>query len=177
MTGTESWVVRQATVATPIGTMVAISDGRRLLLLEFEDAGDRVGHALRRRFARARIAAGDPLRIARSLARYFDGDVGVIDGIPVDGGGTPFQQRVWSALRRIRCGTTTTYGALAAAMGKPTAPRAVGHANGANPVSIIVPCHRLVGAAGQLVNYGGGLERKRWLLAHERAHATSLTPA
>jgi methylated-DNA-[protein]-cysteine S-methyltransferase len=81
--------------------------------------------------------------------------------------GTPFQRSVWSALRRIPAGTTTSYGALAEHIERPTAVRAVGHANGANPISVVVPCHRVIGADGSLTGYGGGLDRKRWLLAHE----------
>uniref|UniRef100_UPI00313846C6 methylated-DNA--[protein]-cysteine S-methyltransferase n=1 Tax=Ferrovibrio terrae TaxID=2594003 RepID=UPI00313846C6 len=82
---------------------------------------------------------------------------------------TSFQRKVWAALRKIPAGKTMTYGALAAQLGSPAAMRAVGAANGANPISVVVPCHRLVGANGTLIKYGGGLERKRWLLAHEGA--------
>jgi methylated-DNA-[protein]-cysteine S-methyltransferase len=83
-------------------------------------------------------------------------------------GGTAFQRRVWQALRRVPCGAPTPYGALARDLGHPTAVRAVGHANGDNPVSVVVPCHRVIGTNGSLTGYGGGIERKRWLLAHER---------
>jgi methylated-DNA-[protein]-cysteine S-methyltransferase len=81
--------------------------------------------------------------------------------------GTPFQHKVWTALPKIPAGTTMSYGALAARLDVPKAMRAVGHANGSNPISVVVPCHRLIGANGSLVKYGGGLERKRWLLEHE----------
>jgi methylated-DNA-[protein]-cysteine S-methyltransferase len=91
-----------------------------------------------------------------------------IDGLAVAARGTDFQRSVWRALRRIPCGETTSYGALAQRIGRPTAVRAVGHANGANPVSIVVPCHRVIGSDGSLTGYGGGIERKRWLLAHEQ---------
>jgi len=102
-----------------------------------------------------------------SLDAYFAGDLTAIDDVPVATNGTPFQRTVWAALRRIPAGTTTSYGALAASIGYPSAMRAVGLANGANPVAIIVPCHRVIGADHSLTGYGGGLPRKRWLLEHE----------
>src|SRR5262249_46967818 len=107
-------------------------------------------------------------KVVRDLLRaYFAGDIGAIDKIDVATGGTPFQQKVWRGLRRITPGKTLTYGALAKRIGTGTAIRAGGAANGANPVSVVVPCHRLIGADGRLIRYGGGLERKRWLLQHE----------
>ena len=99
----------------------------------------------------------------------------VFGDIPWAAAGTPFQQQVWAALTGIEPGTTTTYGALAASIGRPRAVRAVGAANGRNPIAIVVPCHRLVGADGTLTGYGGGLERKRWLLAHEGVDLPELT--
>jgi len=105
--------------------------------------------------------------VREQLAAYFAGELRVFD-VPVAVRGTPFQQRVWAALRQIPYGATTTYGELAAALGTPNAPRAVGLANGRNPVSIVVPCHRVVGASGALTGYGGGVERKRALLDLER---------
>jgi methylated-DNA-[protein]-cysteine S-methyltransferase len=93
----------------------------------------------------------------------------VIDTLPVETGGTPFQREVWHALREIPCGTTTSYGKLAELIGRPAAMRAVGLANGANPVAVVVPCHRVIGANGSLTGYGGGIERKRWLLDHEKS--------
>jgi methylated-DNA-[protein]-cysteine S-methyltransferase len=98
---------------------------------------------------------------------YFSGDHHAIDSIPVNAGGTPFQQQVWHALRAIPSGTTMTYGALALQLGRPTASRAVGAANGANPIGIVVPCHRVIGANTSLTGYARGLERKTWLLRHE----------
>jgi methylated-DNA-[protein]-cysteine S-methyltransferase len=106
-------------------------------------------------------------RVIECLRRYFDGTIGAIDDIAVNPAGTPFQLRVWTALREVRAGTTTSYGALARRIGTPNAVRAVGAANGANPIPIVIPCHRVIGADGRLVGYGGGLDRKRWLLAHE----------
>ncbi|MFI0895945.1 methylated-DNA--[protein]-cysteine S-methyltransferase [Streptomyces sp. NPDC020983] len=105
-------------------------------------------------------------RTAEQLAGYFAGDVRDFD-IDLSTSGTPFQQRVWAALRDIPYGETVSYGELAAVLGQPTASRAVGLANGRNPVSIIVPCHRVVGANGSMTGYGGGIERKRWLLSFE----------
>jgi methylated-DNA-[protein]-cysteine S-methyltransferase len=104
----------------------------------------------------------------RALARYFKGDLGAIEKLEVANGGTAFQRKVWKALRAIPAGRTTSYGALAKALGLPQAARAVGLANGANPIAIVVPCHRVIGADGSLTGYGGGMRRKEWLLAHER---------
>jgi len=103
-----------------------------------------------------------------AINRYFAGELGAIDDLPVKTGGTPFQRQVWRALRRIRCGTTVSYAQLAERIGRPTAVRAVGLANGANPVGVVVPCHRVIGSDGSLTGYGGGIERKRWLLEHEQ---------
>jgi methylated-DNA-[protein]-cysteine S-methyltransferase len=102
---------------------------------------------------------------------YFAGDLSAIERLAVVTGGTDFQREVWAALRRIPAGRTLSYGALATQLGRPKAVRAVGLANGANPIGIVVPCHRVIGADGSLTGYGGGLERKRWLLAHEGAEA------
>lgn len=101
------------------------------------------------------------------LRRYFAGDLAVLDTIPVELNGTPFQKRVWQALRRIPSGSTISYADLARRIGSPSAIRAVGTANGANPVAVIVPCHRVIGSDGRLTGYGGGLDRKQWLLSHE----------
>jgi methylated-DNA-[protein]-cysteine S-methyltransferase len=112
-------------------------------------------------------AAPAPRVIARRLEAFFDGDLAALDAIETESGGTSFQRAVWSALRRIPPGTTVSYGQLAARIGRPHASRAVGAANGSNPIAIIVPCHRVIGSDGHLTGYGGGIERKRWLLAHE----------
>lgn len=109
--------------------------------------------------------AGDD--VVRQLGEYFEGSRSEFD-VPLAPTGTEFQRRVWDALRTIPAGQTRSYGELAAQIGMPGAARAVGSATGRNPISIIVPCHRLVGASGQLVGYAGGVDRKRWLLAHER---------
>ena len=153
---------------SPLGRLyVGVRDGR-LCLLELADAA-----RFRRRLARSR----EPIEPARSpaaqrilaaLRAYFAGGLDALDAVHVDPlGGTPFQRRVWRALRAIPPGTTVSYGTLARRIRSPKAVRAVGAANGANPVPIVLPCHRVVGADGSLTGYGGGLARKRWLLRHE----------
>jgi len=116
---------------------------------------------------------GEPARIADAIARYFEGDIHAIDDVPVRAAGSGFQHRVWDALRTIPAGETASYAQIAAEVGAPDASRAVGRANGTNPVPIVVPCHRVIRADGSLGGYGGGLDRKRWLLAHERAHTSA----
>ena len=108
-----------------------------------------------------------PNEMRSALSGYFKGDLDRLAAIQWRVAGTPFQHKVWTALPRIPAGKTMSYGALAAKLGMPQAKRAVGHANGSNPISVVVPCHRLIGANGSLIKYGGGLERKRWLLKHE----------
>ncbi|MGH6933267.1 MAG: methylated-DNA--[protein]-cysteine S-methyltransferase [Dongiaceae bacterium] len=159
-----------AAMPSPIGTIEYFFDSKALLALEFEDDGNRTRAWLARRFGDIEIKPmTDKLGIGRRLARYFAGDHRALDEIPTRGDGTPFQEEIWSALRRIPTGQTTTYGALAAAIGRPGAQRAVGAANGANPIAIVVPCHRVIGHGGKLTGYGGGLDRKEWLLRHEGA--------
>jgi methylated-DNA-[protein]-cysteine S-methyltransferase len=109
-----------------------------------------------------------PSQATRALRAYFDGDYDAVDSLPTETNGTAFQRTVWNALRQIPFGQTTSYGALAAKIGHPKAVRAVGLANGSNPIAIVVPCHRVIGANASLTGYGGGLPRKRWLLAYER---------
>jgi methylated-DNA-[protein]-cysteine S-methyltransferase len=162
-------------VASPLGSVVLVWDGdARLRALDFAGCEARMLRLLElhHRASRLRLTEGPaPRGLVAGIAAFFGGDVGAITAIPIAPGGTPFQRAVWAALREIPIGTTTTYGQLAAAIGRPTASRAVGAANGANPIAIVVPCHRVIGADGSLTGYGGGLERKRWLLAHERRHA------
>jgi len=164
-------------MSSPIGTLLLVSDGEALCLLEFEDHEDRLHRALRRldpacALAPARSGNG----AIRHIAAYFDGNLNALDDIPVRPRGTEFQRRVWQALRRIPPGTTTTYGRLAVAISAPRSSRAVGLANGANPLAIVIPCHRVIGADASLTGYGGGLHRKAWLLRHEAANASSSTP-
>ncbi|HEV7732104.1 MAG TPA: methylated-DNA--[protein]-cysteine S-methyltransferase [Candidatus Binatia bacterium] len=157
---------------TPIGTALLVTDDDGLLrALDWADHEARMRRLLQRHYGAAvrldERRAPDALRTA--LDAYFAGDLGQLDGIACRTGGTPFQRRVWEALRAIPAGQTLSYGMLATRLGAPTASRAVGLANGANPIGVVVPCHRVVGANGDLTGYGGGLERKRWLLAHEGA--------
>jgi methylated-DNA-[protein]-cysteine S-methyltransferase len=112
-------------------------------------------------------AAPAPHDIRAALTGYFKGDLDRLSLVKWRVAGTAFQRKVWTALRTIPVGTTLSYGALAAQLDMPKAVRAVGHANGSNPISIVVPCHRVIGADGSLTGYGGGIERKRWLLRHE----------
>jgi O-6-methylguanine DNA methyltransferase len=158
-------------VPSPLGSLFAVSDASgRLRALDFEDCEPRLRRLLCAHCgAGAELAPGPaPLTVVESLGAFFRGDLCVLDAVPVRTGGTDFQRRVWAALREIPSGATTSYGALARALGKPTAYRAVGLANGANPIAIVVPCHRVVGADGALTGYAGGLARKRWLLEHEQ---------
>jgi len=155
-------------IASPIGTILLVSDGEALRALDFHDYEDRMHRLLRRQYGAYALTDGRADGDAgRCVAAYFEGDLTALDAIPVRTGGSAFQLRVWAALRRIAPGTTTSYGGLAASLGKPTASRAVGLANGANPVALVVPCHRVIGANGGLTGYGGGLPRKAWLLRHE----------
>ncbi len=112
-------------------------------------------------------AAADPGGAISVLNRYFDGDLDSLDEVDVELHGTAFQQRVWMALRSVKAGSTLSYAELAGRVGAPAAVRAVGAANGANPVAVVLPCHRIIGSNGSLTGYGGGLDRKRWLLDHE----------
>ena len=132
---------------------------------------------LDRRYSDYRLASGKaPAAIRAAINGYFEGEFEPLNRLPVEPGGTLFQRLVWSALREIPAGTTVTYGQLAGRIGRPRGSRAVGMANGSNPVAIVVPCHRVIGANGALTGYGGGLDRKRWLLAHERALPAELFP-
>jgi len=151
--------------------MVLATDDEGILCALLWDADDAVLSrllSLHYRHQYVRLEAKDGCSEARrSLEAYLAGDLRAIDSIPVRAPGTSFQQEVWAALRTIPVGTTTSYGALAAQLQRPSAMRAVGLANGSNPIAVVVPCHRVIGADGSLTGYGGGLERKRWLLEHE----------
>ena len=159
---------------TPIGQVLILADDQgRLIAVDFSDYEDRMARFLERRSGRrldSTVAARDPFGLTSAIAAYFAGDIAAIDTLPVEQPGTAFQRKIWMALRDIPAGATWTYGRLAAHIGHPTAVRATGAANGANAVAIIAPCHRVIGADGTLTGYGGGIERKRWLLAHEAAH-------
>jgi methylated-DNA-[protein]-cysteine S-methyltransferase len=158
------------TMHSEIGSLVIVTDSVALCALDFDGGEERMNRLLSRRFGSFVLhREDDPLRVGEKVEAYLAGDLHALDEIKVNPGGTEFQQTVWSALRDIRAGTTRTYAQLAASIGRPSASRAVGHANGRNPVAIVIPCHRLIGSDGTLTGYAGGLERKRWLLHHEGA--------
>jgi methylated-DNA-[protein]-cysteine S-methyltransferase len=153
---------------SPIGAIIIVADAHQLCSLDFADCEQRMMTLLQRRYESVHLTqTTDPYGFGGRIRAYFAGEYGCLDDIPVNTGGTSFQQRVWSALRTIPPGTTTTYGKLAARLGKPTAYRAVGAANALNPVGIVLPCHRVIGADASLTGYAGGIERKHWLLQHE----------
>ncbi len=153
---------------SPIGTILLVCDGETIRALDFEEFEPRFMRLLRRHCGDADIVAGRvPRRISDAIRAYFGGDIHAIDTLPTTTGGTEFQRKVWAALRKIPTGKTWSYGELARRIGKPMAMRAVGLANGSNPIALVVPCHRVIGADGSLTGYGGGLSRKRWLLRHE----------
>jgi len=160
-------------IDTPTGELTVVADAQgNLRALDWSDHDERTRQLLRLHYGAGGFVlepARDPGGLAHTMRAYFAGDLSVIDDLPVQTAGTPFQRAVWRALRDIPCGTTISYGELARRIGRPRAVRAVGLANGANPVGIVVPCHRVIGADGTLTGYGGGIERKRWLLAHEGA--------
>jgi len=154
---------------TPIGTALLVTDADGLLrALDWEDYDARMKQLLRLHYGVVNLRqARAPRDMRTALSGYFKGELDRLATVEWRVAGTPFQRKVWNALSNIPAGTTLSYGALAAKLGMPKAVRAVGHANGSNPISVVLPCHRLIGADGSLVKYGGGLERKRWLLKHE----------
>ena len=156
---------------TPAGEMIVVADAEgNLRVIDWTDHEDRMKLLLDRQYGRGNWSltpARDPGGLSSALRRYFKGDRGIIDTLPVKTAGTPFQRSVWKALRTIKCGTTISYAELARRIGRPKAVRAVGLANGQNPIGVVVPCHRVIGSNGSLTGYGGGLPRKKWLLEHE----------
>jgi methylated-DNA-[protein]-cysteine S-methyltransferase len=172
-------------IDTPIGEMVLVADrDGNLRAVDWSDHDPRLEDFLRLHYGRGKQNAGytltpakNPGGLSEAIRRYFHGDLTAIDNLPTKTNGTAFQRQVWKALREIPLGTTTSYGELAKRIGRPKAVRAVGLANGSNPVGVIVPCHRVIGSNGSLTGYGGGLSRKRWLLEHERATgAVAMSP-
>ena len=154
---------------TPIGIALLVTDADGALrALDWQDYEPRMKELLRLQYGAVVLQdARSPQAIRVALSGYFKSDLDLLNTIKWRVAGTPFQRQVWTALPKIPPGSTMSYGALAAQLDRPNAMRAVGHANGSNPISVVLPCHRLIGANGSLVKYGGGLERKRWLLAHE----------
>ena len=158
-------------LATPIGELIVIADQQgRLRTIDWTDHEARMKQLLDRHYGKGKYTLTpkrDPGGLSQAMRRYFKGEIGVLKDLAVATSGTAFQTSVWKALRKIKDGTTISYAELADRIGKPRAVRAAGLANGQNPISIVVPCHRVIGSDGSLTGYGGGLERKQWLLAHE----------
>jgi methylated-DNA-[protein]-cysteine S-methyltransferase len=155
-------------VPSPLGTLTVVTNECALVALDFDDYAERMQRLLRTHHGDFTLREErERLGVRDALEAYFAGDLRAPDALPTHTNGTDFQRAVWQALRTIPAGTTLSYGELARRLGKPQAMRAVGLANGANPIGIVVPCHRVIGANGTLTGYGGGIERKRWLLEHE----------
>lgn len=159
------------TIATPLGALWVICDEQfRLRAVEWDQHRDRMEQLLDIHYRAEgfqRTAAKNPGGLSDKLSEYFAGNLSIIDSLETATAGTPFQRDVWQALRTIPCGQVMHYGQLAEKLGRPGAARAVGAANGANPVSIVVPCHRVIGRNGTMTGYAGGVQRKEWLLRHE----------
>lgn len=161
-------------VPSALGTLVIVVRDGRLCAVDFNDCYPRMVASIESRYGTIDFQpTTDPFGISTRILAYLTGDLRAIDTLAVETGGTPFQQEVWAALRAIPPGTTVTYAELARKVGRPAATRAVGTINGRNPIAIVVPCHRVVGADGSLTGYAGGLWRKQWLLTHERVLAPS----
>ena len=158
-------------LATPLGPLWVLCDEQfRLRAVEWEEYSTRMVELLNihyRHEGYQRVPMRNPGGLSDKLLAYFDGDLAIIDTLPTATAGTPFQREVWQALRTIPCGQVMHYGQLAVKLGRAGAARAVGAANGSNPVSIVVPCHRVIGSNGTMTGYAGGVERKEWLLRHE----------
>lgn len=158
------------TIETPAGAVVLVRRAGKLVALVYEDRWKGMREELSKRFGSVSLEkdpdGGAP---ADAIRRYLAGDLSALESVEVDTAGTPFQEKVWRALRRIPAGRTISYAELARAVGSPSAVRAVAGANARNPVSIVVPCHRVIAADGKLAGYGGGVPRKEWLLVHEGA--------
>jgi methylated-DNA-[protein]-cysteine S-methyltransferase len=162
-------------IDTPIGELLLVADeAGKLRAIDWGDYEQRMLRFLRLHCGKDGFkleAAHNRHGLRETMNRYFAGDVAAINDLPVQTAGTPFQRSVWHELRKIPSGSAISYAKLAGQIARPTAVRAVGLANGSNPVSIVVPCHRVIGSNGSLTGYGGGLHRKQWLLEHERKHA------
>ena len=166
------------TIASPLGEMIVVTDEQGALrAMEWTDLEGRMSRLLGRQYrdTKTELREGKaPICVTDAMGAYFSGDFNALDNLVTITAGTQFQRRVWTALRTIPVGTTCTYRDIAIAIGNPKGVRAIGLANGANPIGIVVPCHRVIGANGTLTGYGGGLSRKEWLLKHEGALLSSL---
>jgi len=158
-------------LTTPIGTALLVTDETGVLrAFNWTDYEPAMRTWIARHYPKATLVDGRaPPQVRGAFEAYFRGDATALETVPWRASGTPFQLKVWEALCSIPAGETLSYAGLAERIGRPTAVRAVGHANGANPVAVVVPCHRVIGTSGSLTGYGGGLPRKRWLLEHEGA--------
>jgi methylated-DNA-[protein]-cysteine S-methyltransferase len=160
---------------SPLGDLLLVTDTEgNIRVLDFATHEAHLHQGLRVHYGSATLTdALVPQQSTQAIARYFSGELGAIDSLPTATAGSALQRKVWAALRRIPVGTTTTYGKLARLLGfdDPRAAIEVGAANGANPIAIIVPCHRVIASNGELKGYAWGLHRKRWLLEHEKALA------
>jgi methylated-DNA-[protein]-cysteine S-methyltransferase len=158
-------------LATPIGESLIVTDENGCVrAFDWADCEAGMARLLRLHYGSLAPKPGAaPSAVMTLLRRYFDGEIGCLGAIEWDTAGTPFQRAVWTGLTTIAPGETLSYGVLAARLGFPKSVRAVGLANGSNPISVVVPCHRVIGADGSLTGYGGGIARKRWLLVHEGA--------
>ncbi len=176
MTAKPPETLRLERLPTPIGVALVVTDEHGLLrAFDFEDYEPRMMRLLRLHYGATPVEPGPaPASVKASIARYFAGDLKALDEVPWATAGTDFQRSVWAALTTIPPGQTLSYRALAERIGRPKAVRAVGLANGSNPVALVVPCHRVIGADGSLTGYGGGLHRKQWLLDHEGARTGRL---
>lgn len=156
---------------SPIGELLIVTDEACVLrALDFHDHEHRLDRLLKTHYGPLRPEPGAaPVAIRQAITAYFAGELDALNTLAWATNGTTFQHAVWTALTRIPAGETITYSELARRVGRPLAVRAAGHANGSNPLSIVAPCHRVIGLDGALTGYGGGIERKRWLLAHEKA--------
>ena len=162
---------------SPVSTLLLVTDDTGVLrALDFAEHEARMHRLLRLHYGEYTLAESTmtPAPITRALDAYFSGRIDELAKVPIATGGTPFQREVWRALRRIPAGTTMSYRQLASTIDRAGASRAVGAANGANPIAIVVPCHRVIGASGRLTGYAGGLDHKQWLLDHERRFAPVL---
>lgn len=174
--------LRLAKMASPIGEILLVTDGQALVSLDYEGYEARLMRLLAKRYGNVELEQPSDIEgftaletdlIAR-ISAYLGGDLTAVDSIAVNPGGTKFQANVWQALRSIPPGTIMSYGELARQLGNPNAVRAVGTTNSLNPISIVLPCHRVIGANGSLTGYAGGLDRKRWLLEHEGVNLAQL---
>jgi methylated-DNA-[protein]-cysteine S-methyltransferase len=163
-------------IPSPVGTVIAVARDKALCAVAFAEHWKKALEGLERRFGTVEWRTGFPDALAARLRAYLRGDLTAMEDLPVDVEGTPFQMRVWKALRTIPAGETLSYRELARRAGSPGAVRAVGNANAKNPVGLVIPCHRVIHTDGTIGGYGGGIPRKQWLLEHECGRA-NLRPA